>query len=84
MELHDIGWAVNQMREGLAVYRRGWNGQGQFLEIKWPTAGQKCNVPYVYIVTTQGDVVPWLCSQSDLLADDWERSSGPPSASGSR
>jgi hypothetical protein len=27
---------------------------------------------HVDIRTTQGDVVPWLCSQSDLLATDWE------------
>ena len=22
--------------------------------------------------TAQGTAIPWLCSQSDLLADDWE------------
>jgi hypothetical protein len=27
---------------------------------------------HVDMQTTQGDVVPWLCSQSDLLATDWE------------
>ena len=25
-----------------------------------------------YPVTAQGDLVPWLCSQTDLLASDWE------------
>jgi hypothetical protein len=28
--------------------------------------------PYVYIHTVQGDRIPWLCSQADLLAIDWE------------
>lgn len=28
--------------------------------------------PYVAMVTVDGDVVPWLASQSDVLADDWE------------
>lgn len=28
--------------------------------------------PYILMYTAQGDFVPWLASQSDLLADDWE------------
>lgn len=28
--------------------------------------------PYVMMFTAQKTFVPWLCSQSDLLADDWE------------
>jgi hypothetical protein len=27
---------------------------------------------HVDIKTLSGDVIPWLCSQSDLLATDWE------------
>jgi hypothetical protein len=27
---------------------------------------------HVDMKTAQGDVVPWLCSQTDLLAADWE------------
>jgi hypothetical protein len=27
---------------------------------------------HVDIKTSSGDVIPWLCSQSDLLASDWE------------
>lgn len=27
---------------------------------------------HVDMKTAQGDCVPWVCSQSDLLADDWE------------
>jgi hypothetical protein len=29
-------------------------------------------LPYVMMRTAQGDFVPWLCSQTDLLAEDWE------------
>jgi hypothetical protein len=29
-------------------------------------------MPYVLMCTAQGDFVPWLCSQSDLLATDWQ------------
>jgi hypothetical protein len=28
--------------------------------------------PYVAMKTAQGDVVPWLASQSDVLGEDWE------------
>ena len=71
MTTTDIGWAVERMREGLAVTREGWNGKGQFLEMQRPDANSKMTLPYVYIMTVQGDLVPWLCSQTDLLATDW-------------
>lgn len=28
--------------------------------------------PYLLMFTAQGDFVPWVASQSDLLAEDWE------------
>lgn len=28
-------------------------------------------LPYIYMRTVQGDLVPWLASQTDLLANDW-------------
>jgi hypothetical protein len=28
-------------------------------------------LPYLMFFTAQGDFVPWLASQTDLLADDW-------------
>ena len=29
-------------------------------------------LPYLLISTVTGDCVPWLASQTDLLAEDWE------------
>lgn len=29
-------------------------------------------LPYVMMRTVDGSFVPWLCSQTDLLATDWE------------
>lgn len=29
-------------------------------------------LPYVMMKTADGSFVPWLCSQTDLLAEDWE------------
>ena len=28
-------------------------------------------LPYIMMRTVSGDLVPWLCSQTDLLATDW-------------
>lgn len=30
-------------------------------------------LPYLMMRTAQGDFVPWLASQTDILAEDWER-----------
>lgn len=67
-----IGWAVKEMWDGRHVTRAGWNGKGQYLGLQVPDAGSMNTLPYVYIITVQGYRVPWLCSQTDLLANDWE------------
>lgn len=67
-----IGWAINLMRHGDKVRRAGWNGKGMWLELQVPDEHSKMTLPYVYMSTAQGDLVPWLCSQTDLLATDWE------------
>jgi hypothetical protein len=28
-------------------------------------------LPYIYMSTVTGQLVPWLASQSDMLAKDW-------------
>jgi hypothetical protein len=35
-------------------------------------------LPHIDMWTAQGDFVPWLASQTDMLADDWERLSALP------
>lgn len=67
-----IGDAIEAMRCGARLTRRGWNGPNQHIAIQMPDAYSANTLPYVYIVTAQGDRVPWLASQTDLLADDWE------------
>lgn len=67
-----IGDAIEHMQRGGCVHRRGWNGKGQYLGIQKPDAHIANTLPYVYIVTVQGDRVPWIASQIDLLADDWD------------
>lgn len=72
MTPHDIGWAVKQLHGGSYVCRAGWNGKGMYLALQVPDEHSKMTLPYVYMCTVQGYLVPWLCSQSDLLATDWE------------
>ncbi len=67
-----IGWAVKQLWNRSRVRRAGWNGKNMYLELQTPDTNSKMTLPYVYMFTAQGDLVPWLCSQTDLLATDWE------------
>lgn len=68
----DFGGAIQTMREGRRVGRSGWNGKGMWLEIQFPDEHSKMTLPYIYMSTVQGDLVPWLASQTDMLSDDWE------------
>ena len=72
MEQFGIGKAVKEMQNGNRVQREGWNGPDQYLELQVPDENSKMTLSYVYIQTVQGDLVPWLCSQTDLLATDWQ------------
>lgn len=63
--------ALAHLKAGYRVARAGWNGRGQYLELQEPTQFSRMTLPYVFIHTVQGDLVPWLCSQTDLLARDW-------------
>lgn len=67
-----IGEAVQALQEGKRVARSGWNGRGMWLGLRVPDANSEMGLPYVYMKTALGPLVPWLCSQTDLLASDWE------------
>lgn len=66
-----IGEAVEVMKAGGRVARAGWNGKNMFLALQEPDNNSKMTEPYVYMRTAQGGLIPWLCSQADLLANDW-------------
>lgn len=83
-----FGHAMEFLKQGKKVARKGWNGKGMFLFYvpanKYPADGNKLGtlkgvyqddlVPYkAYIAmkTVDDEVVPWLASQTDVLADDW-------------
>ena len=66
-----FGEATKHMQTGGKATRTGWNGPDQYVRIQVPDENSKMTLPYIYIRTVQGDLVPWLASQTDMLAQDW-------------
>lgn len=82
----NFGQALEALKIGKRVQRAGWNGKNMFLFLV-PGSTFEVNRPpllgiyppgtvikyhaHVDMKTAQGDVVPWLCSQTDMLAEDW-------------
>lgn len=67
----NFGDALLALKGGKKVSRSGWNGKGMWLELQRPDAHSKMTLPYIFMVTVTGDRVPWLASQTDMLAEDW-------------
>lgn len=77
-----FGEAVNKLNSGLKVARSGWNGKGMFLFLisgnSWYFTTEVDGVdgldvlPFVCMKTADGKLVPWLASQTDVLATDWD------------
>lgn len=84
---NDFGWALDNLWDGKKVAREGWNGKGMFLFLVrgskfkvnrppllgiYPEGTEIDYCPHVDMRTADGKIVPWLCSQTDMLAFDWE------------
>jgi len=78
--------ALELIKEGKKLAREGWNGKDMFIFLvkgsifkvnREPLLGiyeegTEINYqPHIDMRTANGTVVPWLASQSDLLAEDW-------------
>jgi len=72
VRIPDFGFALEMLRSGEIVRRSGWNGKGMWIALQVPDAHSKMSLPYIYMSTVTGDLVPWLASQTDMLAEDWE------------
>lgn len=78
--------ALDEIKSGKKVSRSGWNGKNMFVFLV-PGSRFKVSRPpllgiypegteidyhaHVDMRTETGQIVPWLVSQTDLLADDW-------------
>lgn len=82
----DFGKALTALKDGKRVAREGWNGKGMFLflvagsnfvvnrEPLLSIMGEGTMVtyrPHIDMKDAEGKVVPWLASQTDMLAEDW-------------
>lgn len=65
-----FGEAVQALKAGEVAWRAGWYGK-HTLRLVMPLAGDECNQPFIAIYAQNGDVLPWLASQADVLAEDW-------------
>ena len=77
-------YAINQLKLGNKVARKSWNNMFIFLV---PGSNFKVNrapllgiyeegteinyQPHIDMKTADDTIVPWLCSQSDMLAEDY-------------
>ena len=78
-----FGNALDALKAGYSVARKGWNGKNQYVELATcisykGNAGEIVNVHHNNIgnkalafVGTSGVQMGWLASQADMLADDW-------------
>lgn len=79
--------ALDLIKAGKRVARAGWNGKGMFVflvpgstfkvsrEPLLSILGEGTEVSYhghIDMKTANGQIVPWLASQTDVLAEDWE------------
>jgi len=66
-----FGDALDDLKRGKRIARLGWNGVGMWLKAQYPDEHSKMTLPYIYMSTAQGDLVPWMASQTDILSEDW-------------
>jgi hypothetical protein len=71
----DFGQALTCLKDGGRVAREGWNGKGMWLELVEPSCGcpSAMTLPFISMFTACKNYVPWLASQTDILAEDWVR-----------
>ena len=76
----NFGQAIEALKAGKSVRRKGWNGKGMHIYLEdWVEgtltfgADERHYKPVIVMYTAQGEHQPgWLASQADMLADDWE------------
>lgn len=78
-----FGLAIEALRQDKRVARSGWNGKGMWLGLVRgydynPDKGKATayalgcqKLPWIGMKTADDCFVPWLASQTDMLADDW-------------
>lgn len=80
----DFGRAIQLLKKGKKVQRRGWNGKNQYIELATNISYKNTNNEIINaeheaignkaiaFVGTSGVQLGWLASQADMLAEDWK------------
>ncbi len=84
----DFSQALIEIKNNKKVARSGWNGKGMFiflipgctfevtegrpLAAHVPAGTRVDYCPHIDMKTATEAIVPWLASQTDILAEDWE------------
>ncbi|TET97737.1 MAG: DUF2829 domain-containing protein [Candidatus Stahlbacteria bacterium] len=78
MGVFNFSEILNCLKNGQKVARVGWNGKGMWLKlIRGDEYDVKDNgegwetLPWIGMKTADNKFVPWLASQTDILAEDW-------------
>ena len=82
MDKMDFGDALIALKAGSRVAREGWNGDGMWVLLVEACEYQLTNAqepelgllkrPFLMMRTADSQLVPWVASQTDMLAEDWE------------
>jgi len=65
----DFSKALLEMKKGYGLKRPSWVG---YITIQKPDERSKMNRPYIYAVCKDGEVVPAVINNLDIMAEDWE------------
>lgn len=65
----DFSQAFTELKTGKKIKRSQWGG---FLALQVPDEKSKMNRPYVYASCKNGEIVPAVLNNLDLMAEDWE------------
>jgi hypothetical protein len=68
-----FGIALAALKNGRTVTRAGWNGRDMWIGLQRPehSSAGTMTLPFLFMRTAHGGMVPWVASQTDLLAEDW-------------
>ena len=81
-----FSFALTFIKDGGNVAREGWNGKGMFIFLVQGSTFKVNRAPllgiypegteinyrsHIDMKTADGSIVPWVASQTDILAEDW-------------
>lgn len=70
-EFYNFSRALQLIKEGAKLSRAGWNGRGMWIGLRRPDHNSEMSSGYLFISIVGGELVPWVASHGDLLAEDW-------------